>query len=49
MWYKKGEDKYEIKIGQLMSGVSKDFLMEVELPGFVNPKIDDNLRNIEVL
>jgi hypothetical protein len=49
MWHRKTELQFDIKIGQLMSGVSKDYLMEIVLPACAELKLDDNHRNIEVL
>jgi hypothetical protein len=43
------ESVYEIKITQLISGVSKDFIMEIDLPPFSEANLDDSRRNLEVV
>ena len=41
MWIKKAELIYQINIPQLMSGVSKDFMMGLLIPAF-NGNLSDN-------
>ena len=39
---------YSIKINQLFSGVSKDYLLELEIPP-INANLDDHERNTVLL
>ena len=42
MWNKINENEFIIKIGQLMSGISKDYVFQLEIP-----KIDSKVGDLE--
>ncbi len=44
MWKIHNNTIYEINIAQLMSGVSKDFVLEIEIPA-MNLTLGDHQRN----
>jgi hypothetical protein len=48
MWKRTGQNKYEIEISQLSSDLTKDFVLELEVP-YINSKVNDLQRNFKVL
>ncbi len=48
MWEKITNEDYRIKIIQLMSGITKDYVFELEIPK-INAKIGDLNRDHEIL
>lgn len=50
MWREeKKNSAYKIKISQLMSGISKDFIFELEIPPKEVLDLKDSDRNIEIV
>jgi len=50
MWKENKKDfSYKIDLKQLISGVSKEYVFELEVPPVVNHKLSDFNRNAEVL
>jgi len=47
MWQKVNDKEYKIKILQLMSGISKDYVFEIEVPK-INTEVGDLDRDHDI-
>lgn len=48
MWQKVNDREYKIKISQLMSGVTKDYVFEIGIPN-INTEVGDVDRNHDII
>lgn len=48
MWEKINDKEYKIKLSQVMSGITKDFVFELEIPS-INTEVGDIDRDHNVI
>lgn len=48
VWKSKGKNEYEINLKQVISGFSKEFIFEIEIPA-IDHNLSDINRNAEIL